>query len=191
VVTKGADGTVYALPPHPIRRGVNRLTRVAAAPAVATDAVFLADGSGLLVRTYTRVVRLAPPTFAEVGSALLPLQRQGETLAVAPGGERLLAGSEGARSTVRVVDVPAATPTSTGTAVTAPTTSPSTPGSTTAPPSGPTPARSPTTSPASAGEASPPVSTRQVVWGASASVGLVLFALLTTWLARRAANGEG
>lgn len=44
VVTKGTDGAVYALPPEPSRQGVNRLARVASAPTVATDAVFLADG---------------------------------------------------------------------------------------------------------------------------------------------------
>ena len=179
VVTKGATGAVYALPPEPSRRGVNRLTRVGPAPAIATDAVFLADGSGLLVRTYTRVVRLDSGTFREVGADFLPLQRQGETIALAPGGGRLLVGSEGARSTVRVVDVPPVSP------ATTPTT-----GSAEAPtPDGPS-APSPAASSATPRSASPPVSARQVVWGVSSSAALVLVALLTTWLARRAAGGR-
>jgi hypothetical protein len=125
---------------------------------------------------------------------LLPLQRQGETIALAPGGGRLLVGSEGVHSTVRAVDVPpaAAVPT---TRTTAPAT-----GTVTSPPAGvaavsptavpPTAASATTASATSARPGSPPVSTRQVVWGASASVGLVAFALLSTWLARRAAGGH-
>jgi hypothetical protein len=194
VVTKGATGAVYALPPEPSRRGVNRLIRVGSAPAIATDAVFLADGSGLIVRTYTRVVRLDPTTYREVGAALLPLQRQGETIALAPGGGRLLVGSEGARSTVRVVDVPPASPTTTPTTATSgPATSTSPTSGSAAGPTSPTPAApSPVASSPSATSpsASPPVSGRQVVWGVSSSAALVLVALLTTWLARRAAGGR-
>ncbi|MGO4341823.1 hypothetical protein [Pedococcus sp. 2YAF34] len=192
VVTKGASGAVYALPRVPSRRGVNRLTRVATAPAVATDAVYLADGSALLVRTYTQVVRLDATAFDEVGSAFLPLQRQGETIALAPGGSRLLVGSEGVRSTVRVVDVPSAPAAPTTRATAAPTTpataAPTTPA--TGSPTTPTAASATTAPSTSARPGSPPVSARQVVWGASASVGLVAFALLSTWLARRAAGGH-
>jgi len=201
VVTKGATGAVYALPPEPSRRGVNRLARVGPAPAIATDAVFLADGSGLLVRTYTRVVRLDPGTFREVGADFLPLQRQGETIALAPGGGRLLVGSEGARSTVRVVDVPPVSPATTPTTGSVPTPATPTTGSVPTPaapttgsaeaptPDGPS-APSPAASSATPRSASPPVSARQVVWGVSSSAALVLVALLTTWLARRAAGGR-
>ncbi len=106
VVTKGRHGGVYALPPQPSRQGVNRLERVAPAPAMVTDAVFLADGSGLVVRTYTHVVLLDGETFLQVASDRLPLQPQGETVALAPGGDALLAGSEGPRSLVQQVPVP-------------------------------------------------------------------------------------
>ena len=187
VVTKGASGAVYVLPPKPSRSGVNRLTRVGPAPAFATDAVFLADGSGLLVRTYTQVVRLDPSTFRAVGSALLPLQRQGETIALAPGGDRLLVGSEGVRSTVRVVDVPPALP-ATATTPTGPSTTPSTTSPGSAGSTSPTATTAPAPAATSGGPrpASLPVSGRQVVWAASSSAALVLLALLTTWLARRA-----
>lgn len=189
VVTKGPEGAVYALPREPSRHGVNRLTRVGPAPAVATDAVFLADGSGLLVRTYTQLVRLDPTTFSEVSSSWLPLQRQGETLALDPDGPGLLVGSEGRDSLVQHVDAPA--PSGAGPATTPPTT-PTT--QTTSPASSSTTATPPTAtaSTPAAGPARPdvpPVSGRQVLLGATASVGLVAFALLSTWLARRAARG--
>ena len=106
IVTKGDPGGVYALPATPSRQGVNRLERLGPAPASVTDAVFLADGSGLVVRTYTHLLLLDGTTFLQTASARLPLQPQGETLALAPGGEGLLAGSEGVRSVVQQVPVP-------------------------------------------------------------------------------------
>ena len=107
VVTKGRDGGgVYALPEKPSRTGVNRLERVASAPAMVTDAVFLPDGSGLVVRTYTHAVLLDGESFLQVASDLLPLQPQGETVALAPGSRALLVGSEGRRSVVQRVPVP-------------------------------------------------------------------------------------
>lgn len=107
VVTKGRNGGgVYALPEKPSRTGVNRLERVAPAPAMVTDAVFLTDGSGLVVRTYTRAVLLDADSFLQVASDLLPLQPQGETVALAPGGRGLLVGSEGQGSVVQRVPVP-------------------------------------------------------------------------------------
>ncbi|HEY7718270.1 MAG TPA: hypothetical protein VH915_05885 [Pedococcus sp.] len=113
IVTKGDPGGVYALPANPSRRGVGRLQRVGPAPARVTDAVFLADGSGLVVRTYTQLVLLDGSTFRQTASTRLPLQPQGETLALGPGGDGLLVGSEGRRSAVLPVAVPTrATPTS-------------------------------------------------------------------------------
>ncbi|MDR6864293.1 hypothetical protein [Phycicoccus sp. 3266] len=132
VVTKAGSGGVYALPARPSRARENRLVRVGDGPAVATDAVWLADGSALAVRTYTQLVLLDRRTFAVRASALLPLQPQGETLALDPDGPGLLAGSEGRGSLVQRVAVPApatpapatpapATPAPSGTGTTAPT----------------------------------------------------------------------
>jgi hypothetical protein len=118
VVTKAQAGAVYALPVRPSGSGTNRLTKVAAAPAVATDAVFLAGGSALAVRTYLALVLLDGKDFHRVASASLPMQPQGETLALAPDGKGLLAGSEGQHSLVQEVAVPtpaAATPSTTAT----------------------------------------------------------------------------
>jgi hypothetical protein len=113
VVTKGDPGGVYALPERPSRQGVNPLRRVGSVPGRATDAVYLADGSSLAVRTYTRLLLLDPSTWSVTESRVLPLQPQGETLSLAPGGDSLLAGSEGRRSLVQRVELPAATRTAT------------------------------------------------------------------------------
>ncbi|MGA8977521.1 MAG: hypothetical protein WB473_00225 [Pedococcus sp.] len=189
VVTKDAAGAVYALPAKPSRQGVNRLERLAAAPAVATDAVFLADGSALAVRTYTQLVLLDPTTWRPLASSPLPLQRQGETIALAPGTAGLLVGSEGSRSPVQQVAVPA---------VPAPTPTPSSPTPT---PSSATPTPSSTTSGSSPGTvAQTParsvprsgttttLTLRKVVAGAAGAVALVLLALLGTRLVRRLAR---
>jgi hypothetical protein len=105
VVTKEVPGGIYALPASPSRRGLNRLTRVGTAPGMATDAVFLPDGSGLAVRTYTSLVVMDPSSWRVASTQLLPLQPQGETVAVAPGGAGLLVGSEGRSSRVIGVTV--------------------------------------------------------------------------------------
>jgi DNA-binding beta-propeller fold protein YncE len=178
VVTKGTDGAVYALPPEPSRQGVNRLVRVASAPTVATDAVFLADGSALAVRTYTRVVLLDPRTWRERASALLPLQPQGETIALAPQGSNLLVGSEGRNSLVQGVPVPrAATP--------AASRSPS-PATTSARPTASPSASSSTAAGARASSTSAPVADRSpLILGIAGAVALVAVALLVTWRVRR------
>ena len=134
VVTKSGSGTAYALPQEPSGTRVNRLVRVGAGPAVATDAVWLADGSALAVRTYTQLVLLDPQTWAVRTSALLPLQPQGETLALDPDGPGLLAGSEGRSSLVQRVDVPVGSGAAPSTAPsTSPPTSPATSPTATAP----------------------------------------------------------
>jgi DNA-binding beta-propeller fold protein YncE len=177
VVTKGTDGAVYAMPPAPTRHGLNRLVRVAGAPAVATDAVFLADGSALAVRTYTRVVLLDPSTWREQGSAMLPLQPQGETLALAPDRTGLLVGTEGSHSLVQLVPVPGAAPTSTSTSTsTATHTATPTATRTAEPPAAPTATE----------RATAPVDDRVPgLRGTAGLVALLALALGTTWLFRR------
>jgi hypothetical protein len=107
VVTKGRPGGIYALPERPSRQGVNELERVGPAPSMVTDAVFLPDGSGLVVRTYTHALLLDAETFLQIARDRLPLQPQGETVAVAPDRDGLLVGSEGRGSVVQRVPVPA------------------------------------------------------------------------------------
>ena len=184
VVTKDRVGGIYALPKSPSRSVVNRLVRVGTAPSVVTDAVFLPDGSALAVRTYTSLEQVDRDTFAGLRSTLLPLQPQGETLAVAPGGTGLLIGSEGKGSRVQQIPVPelprvpTATPTATTTTSSAgPTATPSTAPTASAPSPG---------SGTAGGEVLPLVANRgELVAGLGASAGLVLLALLTVRLARR------
>lgn len=121
IVTKASEGAgVYALPANPSRQGVNRLTRLGPAPDTATDAVFLPDGSALMVRGYFSLHRLDARTWRETARAVLPLQPQGESLSLAPGGG-LLVGSEGKRSRLQQIGVPGAPTPATPTA---PTTTP-------------------------------------------------------------------
>jgi hypothetical protein len=163
VVTKAQAGAVYALPEHPSRSGTNRLTKVAAAPGVATDAVFLADGSALAVRTYLALVLLDAQDFHRVASAPLPMQPQGETLALAPDGRGLLAGSEGVHSLVQEVTVP--------------TPSPATPSATTSsspPPATTSGAHTPTSSVEPVSQGSPVLQgTGQLVTGVVLATGLL------------------
>jgi hypothetical protein len=188
VVTKERPGGVYALPAAPSRAGVNRLTRVGTAPDIVTDAVFLPDGSGLAVRTYTSLVVLDPSTWRVQSSQLLPPQPQGETLAVAPGGTGLLVGSEGKRSIVQEVDlspggrarsVPPSAPTPT------PPPPPLTPPPQPPPPTPPTPAAPEPRGADDPRSGSTSADAHQVTLGAAGAIGLVVLALLVTRRARR------
>jgi hypothetical protein len=109
VVTKDLSGAgVYRAPRDLVTTdaGTNRLVRVADAPSFVTDGAYLPDGR-LALRTYTSVYVYDRPG-SEIGSADLPVQPQGESLAV--DGARLLVGSEGERSAVYRVAVPGPTP---------------------------------------------------------------------------------
>lgn len=120
VVTKGVfGGVVFAAPRVLDPSGPNRLRPVGEAPGLVTDGAFLAGGAALVLRDYGSATVLAFPSLREVTSFALPDQQQGEGLAVGPDG-RLYLSSEGVRSPLRGVDLPAAVGTSTS-----PTTSPS------------------------------------------------------------------
>jgi hypothetical protein len=181
VVTKDRPGAVYALPATPSRRGVNRLTKVGTAPDIATDAVFLPGGSGLAVRTYTSLVVLDPDTSRETSYQVLPLQPQGETLALAPDGKGLLVGSEGTHSRIQEVTINAPASAATTTTAADPT---ATPGD-----SPMTAGQSPSPSQTRAvddGEGSPLVANRgELFAGLGACAGLVLLAYLIARVARR------
>lgn len=186
VVTKNRLGGIYALPKSPRRAGANRLTRVGTAPATVTDAVFLPDGSALAVRTYTSLHLLDPDTLVPLTSTLLPLQPQGETVAVAPGRTALLVGSEGKHSRVQHVDVPALPGASATSVPTAPPTTPT--ASATSATSATTSATA--ASPVSGADASrepraPRADGGQLFAGLGASAGLVLLAFLVARLSGR------
>ncbi|TPG16194.1 hypothetical protein EAH86_13355 [Pedococcus bigeumensis] len=182
VVTKGRPGAVYALPATPSRKGVNRLTKVGPAPDIATDAVFLQGGSGLAVRTYTSLVVLDPDTWRETSYQVLPLQPQGETLALAPDGNGLLVGTEGTHSRIQqvAINVPASSTTTTAPSPTA------TPGGAPATSGQSQPQTQSQTRAVGDGEGSRLVANRgELFAGLGACAGLVLLAYLIARLARR------
>lgn len=106
VVTKEAKAGIYAAPASPSRLGVNQLKRVADAPSYVTDGTVLADGRFAL-RTYVSVEVVDPDSYQVVARAALPAQKQGESITTTFDGAALLIGSEGKRSKVLRVDVPA------------------------------------------------------------------------------------
>lgn len=84
----------------------NRLRRVGSVPSLVTDGAYLRDGTFVL-RSYTSVYRFSAPGEQEAREPL-PQQPQGESLAA--DGDRLLVGTEGARTPVLAVPVPGAAP---------------------------------------------------------------------------------
>ena len=107
IATKSfGDAGLYRAPSTlvPESEGVNRLERVADVPPLVTDGAFLPDGRFVL-RTYTDAYVYDRPGH-EVDSFTLPAQPQGESVA-AEGVDALLVGSEGRRSAVYRVPLPA------------------------------------------------------------------------------------
>jgi hypothetical protein len=102
-----APGAFYAAPAHLDPDRVNVLRRVAAGPPTATDAAAFPDGRHVLVRDYGRATLYEAPSFWAVGSFALPDQPQGEGISVGPG-DRIRLSSEGRRSAVLQVSLPAA-----------------------------------------------------------------------------------
>lgn len=114
VVTKGKSGGVYAAPAEPKTIGMNKLTKVAKAPGMVTDGVFLPGDERIALLTYTAVKVLDAKTYEEVASAKIPAQKQAESLSLSLDGKSLLVGSEGRNSKVYEMAIPgaeAATPT--------------------------------------------------------------------------------
>lgn len=97
VVTKDGAG-VYAAPETLDPDGVNVLRRVAWAPMTVTDGAFLWDGR-MVLRSYTAAFVSRGPGQPQV-VVPLPGTAQGESLAVAPGYQAVLVGSEGTDSPV-------------------------------------------------------------------------------------------
>ena len=106
VITKGIfGGTVYAAPLRLQADRPNPLVEVGEAPGLVTDATFLPGGGGVVMRTYSQAYVADFPSWQPVTSWTLPAQEQGEGVAVGPDG--LLLSTEGARSRVLSVPLPA------------------------------------------------------------------------------------
>lgn len=107
VATKGAfGGSLLEAPATLSDEGTNRLRRIGRAPGLVTDGAFFPDGRHLVLRGYGTATVLTFPGLEEVDSFPLPAQQQGEGIAVAPDGGVYLS-SEGARSPVLRVALPA------------------------------------------------------------------------------------
>ncbi|QWZ08243.1 esterase-like activity of phytase family protein [Nocardioides panacis] len=108
VVSKSPfGGTVYAAPRTLSGAATDRLTSFARVSGLVTDGTFFAGGRRVLLRTYGTASVYTFPGFALVGTVRLPAQRQGEGISVSPQG-RVLVSSEGPRSDVLEVTLPAA-----------------------------------------------------------------------------------
>ncbi|WP_114561132.1 hypothetical protein, partial [Desertihabitans aurantiacus] len=106
VITKEEDGGIWAPTAELTGQAMNTLERVGDAPSFVTDATALPDGT-LALRDYGAVTVVDPDDdYAEVASAVLPEQEQGETITTSLDGEDLLVGSTGAGADVLRVPVP-------------------------------------------------------------------------------------
>lgn len=77
-----------------------------AIPGLATDADVLPDRGGVVVRTYSDLYVFSVPGWEQLTSAPLPVQPQGETVAVVGGGPGVYVGSEGVPSDLLEIQVP-------------------------------------------------------------------------------------
>lgn len=106
IVSKEISGSVYAAPAKLRTDRVNVLRRVGPAPIMATDAAYAPDGSSFVIRTYfsASVYRAPGKLLAHV---TMPPLEQAESITYTRDGAALLTGSEGRRSPVYRVPLPA------------------------------------------------------------------------------------
>lgn len=106
VVTKSSSGgAVYRAPKRLSRHGVNRLTRVASAPADVTAGSFARSGRFFVLGTYGDAYG-----YRRIGAGgvriNLPDRPQGESLTVGRSDRRLFVGSEGVDRAIQAVRIP-------------------------------------------------------------------------------------
>ncbi|MER6827687.1 hypothetical protein ABT352_17025 [Streptosporangium sp. NPDC000563] len=107
IVTKQFAGAVYQAPKRLRTDRVNILRKVGPAPIMATDAAYAPDGSSFVIRTYfSATVYRAPGE--QIARVTMPELRQAESITYTRDGRYLLTGSEGSRSPVYRVPLPAA-----------------------------------------------------------------------------------
>ncbi len=123
VVTKSITGGVVYEAPTRLRQGeTHELQRVGSVPGLVTDGTFLPGGDRVLLRTYGAAAVYTYPDFTWVRDVPLPVQEQGEAVAVDRGG-RVYLSSEGEHSDVLMTNL-APLPEAAGTATPTPTTAP-------------------------------------------------------------------
>lgn len=110
VVTKGKDPAIYSAPENPQVTNVayppakpvlNKLTRVAAAPADVSDATFLLDGRAAL-RTPTAVVLLDGVSFARLGEQAVSDVQKGLSITQALDQQTVLSASSAGGKVVKI-----------------------------------------------------------------------------------------
>lgn len=127
VVTKGAlGGRIYAAPTQLSADGLNLLRPVAYAPGLVTDGAFVPDGDRVVLRDYGRFVELSYPGWRTLTDGQLPVQQQGEGIAVTDDG-RFLVSSEGIHQPVYSLADPLETPPPSATDSATPSAAPSPP----------------------------------------------------------------
>jgi hypothetical protein len=109
VVTKRPlfGGQVLRAPARLRPGAVHALRRVGRVPGMVTDGAFLPDGRGLVLRTYGTAAVYSYPGLRQLATWTLPEQDQGEGVAIGPDG-RIYLSTEGARSDVLAMEMPAA-----------------------------------------------------------------------------------
>ncbi|WP_433515020.1 hypothetical protein ACQP2T_05070 [Nonomuraea sp. CA-143628] len=107
VVSKEFSGAVYQAPKKLRSDRVNVLRKVGTAPIMATDAAYAPDGSSYVIRTYFSAT-VFRPSGESITRVSMPELKQAESIAYTRDGKSLLTGSEGVRSPVYQVALPAA-----------------------------------------------------------------------------------
>jgi hypothetical protein len=98
-------GILYELPARLDADGPNELRELGPVLAAATDGTFFPDGRHFVVRNYGRAVIYAFPSLQPVAELDLPMQQQGEGIAVDAGGGLLLS-TEGLNTDVLRLTLP-------------------------------------------------------------------------------------
>jgi len=108
VVSKELVGaSVYVSPPQVFSRDQAVLKPIADAPPLATDAAVLPPGDRVAIRTYVAAVVYSFPDLETLDSYPLPRMQQGESITAPAGGDVIWVGTEGERSPVVSIRLPA------------------------------------------------------------------------------------
>ena len=163
---------VYRTGPDAFERGGATLQPVAAAPPLATDATYLPGQALAVIRGYTDAAVFRTDGWQRLAGFDLPKQRQGESI-TAPSDDVVWVGSEGPKSPVLEVDLPAL---------------PETTPTTSSPPTTETPTAGGGAPDQTAAEDSSPAAQLALWVGAAAAVGLGVVVLLLLVRGRRSAR---
>ncbi|WP_274386805.1 hypothetical protein [Streptosporangium sp. KLBMP 9127] len=106
VVSKEFAGSIYQAPRKLRANRPNILRKVTSAPLMATDAAYSPDGSTFVIRTYFSATLYSAPG-KMIRQISMPSLKQAESITYTRDGKALLVGSEGVKSPVYEVPLPA------------------------------------------------------------------------------------